>query len=173
MRRTIASVVFGGALLISAASLGAEITGTIKAIDLAKMEVAMENGDVYIIADINTVDGFAPGDAVAGGVANAQGGGATVQSLRKIEAPMPAIDWSPIYPDKNVKVVFDASRSYDPDGEIVRYSWDFGDGGVAEGKVVEHKYKDGYFRVWLTVEDNDALVRKQKLDLPVTETWRP
>ena len=173
MRTTIASVVFGCALLTSAATLGADITGTIKAIDLVKMEMTMENGDVYAIADIDIFGGFEPGDAVVAGFVNAQGVGARVLSLDKIEAPIPAIDWSPIYPDKNVKVVFDASRSYDPDGQIVRYSWDFGDGGAAEGKIVEHKYKDGYFRVWLTVEDNDALVRRQKLDLPVTETWRP
>ena len=35
---------------------------------------------------------------------------------------------------------FDASTSYDPDGEVVQYLWDFGDGTTATGMVVEHEY---------------------------------
>ena len=35
---------------------------------------------------------------------------------------------------------FDASTSYDPDGEIVQYIWNFGDGTTGTGMVVEHEY---------------------------------
>ena len=38
-------------------------------------------------------------------------------------------------------IVFDASNSYDLDGKIVQFSWDFGDGETVEGKTVEHSYK--------------------------------
>jgi len=38
-------------------------------------------------------------------------------------------------------IELDASESYDSDGKIVSYSWDFGDGGKAEGKKVKHTYE--------------------------------
>ncbi|MBM9513982.1 PKD domain-containing protein [Desulfogranum marinum] len=37
---------------------------------------------------------------------------------------------------------FDASDSYDPDGEILEYKWDFGDGNNGTGISVSHKYTD-------------------------------
>jgi len=37
-------------------------------------------------------------------------------------------------------IEFDASKSYDPDGEIVTYYWDFGDGETLEGNKVRHSY---------------------------------
>ncbi len=170
MRKIFAGLIAGAALTAVGPVLADDITGTITAIDVARMELTLEAGDVFRFTDADVVAGLQAGDAVTVSVHDA---GASVQSLTKIEAPVPTFEWSPIYPDKNVMVVFDASHSFDADGEIVRYSWDFGDGGTAEGRVVEHKFKDGYFRVWLTVEDDDALVRKYKVDLPVTETWRP
>ena len=51
---------------------------------------------------------------------------------------------------------FDASASYDPDGTIVSYSWDFGDGTIGTGVIVDHVYADnGIYTVTLTVTDND------------------
>ena len=38
------------------------------------------------------------------------------------------------------QIKFDASKSYDPDGKIVSYKWDFGDNKSFEGKIVEHTY---------------------------------
>jgi hypothetical protein len=37
-------------------------------------------------------------------------------------------------------VTFDASDSLDPDGFIVRYDWDFGDGALGTGPLVVHPY---------------------------------
>jgi PKD repeat protein len=52
---------------------------------------------------------------------------------------------------------FDASESYDPDGSIVIYSWDFGDGNTENGVEVNHAYQDdGVYTVTLTVVDNDG-----------------
>jgi PKD repeat protein len=59
------------------------------------------------------------------------------------------------------------SLSYDPDGFIINYTWDFGDGEVGYGEKVEHKYKtykwvggsSGHyepFDVSLTVKDNEG-----------------
>ena len=52
---------------------------------------------------------------------------------------------------------FDASESYDLDGSIVSYSWDFGDGNTATGVIVDHAYsEDGNYTVTLTVTDDDG-----------------
>ena len=38
-------------------------------------------------------------------------------------------------------IEFDATNSYDSDGNIIFYYWDFGDGDTAEGNKVKHSYK--------------------------------
>ncbi len=55
------------------------------------------------------------------------------------------------------EIVFSAARSHDPDGEIVEYRWDFGDGSTARGETVAHSYlKPGTYEVCLTVVDDDG-----------------
>ena len=51
---------------------------------------------------------------------------------------------------------FDASESFDPDGEIVSYHWDFGDGDTAAGSVVDHEFETPSidYRIVLTVTDD-------------------
>jgi len=57
----------------------------------------------------------------------------------------------------NETITFNAADSYDPDGSIVNYSWDFGDGNTATGITVSHDYSDnGFYLVTLTVTDNDG-----------------
>jgi len=58
---------------------------------------------------------------------------------------------------KTYPVKFDASASYDPDGEIVKYLWDFGDGITQEtaNSSIYHIYEsNGTYLVKLTVIDN-------------------
>lgn len=53
---------------------------------------------------------------------------------------------------------FDASQSYDPDGEIIRYQWDFGDGTREVIAVTPHVFATaGTYRVRLTVTDNTGV----------------
>ncbi len=57
-------------------------------------------------------------------------------------------------------VCFDASQSHDPDGQIVSYAWDFGDGATATGALAQHVYtRPDSYRVTLTVTDNDGLAK--------------
>jgi len=58
----------------------------------------------------------------------------------------------------NQSINFNGSQSYDPDGTIVNYTWDFGDGNISYGVKVEHTYAQiGDYIVNLTVLDNEAL----------------
>ncbi|KKL78326.1 hypothetical protein LCGC14_2025950, partial [marine sediment metagenome] len=51
-------------------------------------------------------------------------------------------------------VSFEASGSIDPDGDLLTYSWDFGDGQQAAGIQVSHTYSAaGIFEAVLTVDD--------------------
>jgi len=55
-------------------------------------------------------------------------------------------------------ISFNASKSYDPDGEIVSYFWDFDDGATATDVLAEHAYaNNGFYKVTLTVTDDDGL----------------
>ena len=64
-------------------------------------------------------------------------------------------------PDREVAVseatALSAAGSADPDGEILRYLWDFGDGATAEGPEVEYAWSaPGRFPVTLTLTDDSG-----------------
>jgi len=57
----------------------------------------------------------------------------------------------------NQTLKFDGSNSYDSDGEIVSYTWDFDDGTTSSEIATEHLFsKVGRHRVSLTVIDDDG-----------------
>jgi PKD repeat protein len=52
------------------------------------------------------------------------------------------------------EILFNGSGSYDPDGTIVTYAWDFGDGSTGTGVSPTYTYKaNGTYTVALTVND--------------------
>ena len=58
----------------------------------------------------------------------------------------------------NETIYFDASLSYDMDGLIISYSWDFGDGRISIGKTVNHTFNQSKeYIITLTVTDNYGL----------------
>jgi len=60
---------------------------------------------------------------------------------------------------KGWNVTFSGGSSFDPDGKIMSYVWDFGDGTYAVGKETKHAYTDeGTFGAILTVEDDTGLI---------------
>ncbi len=55
----------------------------------------------------------------------------------------------------NEEIIFDASDSYDPDGDSLTYFWDLGDGTKSENILVKHIYKKaGKYNVKLEVKDS-------------------
>ena len=72
---------------------------------------------------------------------------------------------------------FDASASHDPDGKIVRYAWNFGDGEKGEGIITNHTFTTaGAFQVTLTVEDDNGQIGSAKRNLqldPPTQSGLP
>jgi PKD repeat protein len=57
----------------------------------------------------------------------------------------------------NESVTFNASSSFDLDGNITQCVWDFGDGNLGNSMTAAHKYADpGIYNATLTVTDNDG-----------------
>jgi PKD repeat protein len=64
--------------------------------------------------------------------------------------------------------LFNASGSSDPDGSIVSYSWDFGDGNTDTGVSVQHAYgDDGTYYLTLTIEDDGGLTASDTVEIVV------
>jgi PKD repeat protein len=53
---------------------------------------------------------------------------------------------------------FDASNTFDPNGDIISYYWNFGDGSQQAGKIVQHEYTEpGTYTVTVRAVDNANL----------------
>ena len=66
-------------------------------------------------------------------------------------------------------VRLDASSSYDPDGKIVKFVWDFGDGQSAEGMTIDHTYNQyGTYNASLLVVDNDGATDTDEIQVTIT-----
>lgn len=82
-----------------------------------------------------------------------------VEAMNRAPIPSFTRNWYKIPTDQ--VVTFDASESYDPDGTIVEYRWDFDDGTTASGQVVQHVYTTAQGSGWraavvLTVVDDNG-----------------
>jgi hypothetical protein len=75
------------------------------------------------------------------------------------QPPLADFTYAPAEPKPGEEVTFDGSPSFDPDGYIAKYEWDFTGDKVtdAEGKVVRWAFPEaGDYPVTLTVTDNDG-----------------
>ena len=66
-------------------------------------------------------------------------------------------------------VTFTSNGSYDPDGSISEYLWDFGDGSTANTASAVHSYSNaGTYTATLLVRDNDGLTATDTVTVKVT-----
>lgn len=73
-----------------------------------------------------------------------------------------------------LEVYFDGSNSYDLDGSIISYTWDFKDGNMGYGQTVYHTFNSiGNYNVKLTVTDNLGDTDSTTKTITVTENVTP
>jgi len=71
--------------------------------------------------------------------------------------PVAGFTFDPPHPTRHDSVQF-SSTSYDNDGTIVSWQWDFGDDSTASGEQVTHLYENyASYAVTLTVEDDGGI----------------
>lgn len=74
-------------------------------------------------------------------------------------SPVASARFSNDAPIPGESVLFDASSSFDSDGQLVDFIWDFGDGETQRGTRVSHVYNQlGLYEVRLTVVDNAGAI---------------
>jgi PKD repeat protein len=70
----------------------------------------------------------------------------------------------------SVSVSFNGTASYDPDGTIVGYAWDFGDGSTGSGATPTHSYSiAGTYAAKLNVTDNSGSTRVSTQTVTITD----
>lgn len=85
--------------------------------------------------------------------------------------PTASFSFSPLNPAVNETVSFDASAST---GDIVSYSWDFGDGETSTGQTTTHSYSaEGNYDVKLTVEDSAGKTDTETKTVAVSSAGSP
>jgi len=85
------------------------------------------------------------------------------------QIPAASFTFTPSSPSTNDVINFNASASSDPDGSIVSYDWDFGDGNTTSGISPQHQYtNNGTYNVTLTVTDNDSATNDATIAVTVT-----
>jgi hypothetical protein len=85
------------------------------------------------------------------------------------EAPI-AIAGGPYNGPKDVPILFDGSKSSDPDGGIVSFEWDFGDGTTSREVKPAHRYSQaGTYGVTLKVTDNHGVTSSSSTAATIEE----
>jgi hypothetical protein len=69
-----------------------------------------------------------------------------------------------------VNISFDGSLSYDSDGSIIVWNWDFGDGETGTGETIQHRYyNEDVYMVTLTVVDNQGDDDSDTIDVNISK----
>ena len=87
--------------------------------------------------------------------------------------PIANFTYFPENPVVNETVTFNASNSTDPDGTIVNYEWDFGDGNitcVAEPIITHSHASAGSYNINLTITDDDGATNSTNKTITIYPT---
>jgi PKD repeat protein len=83
----------------------------------------------------------------------------TITTDNTFQLPIASFTYTPENPVVGETITFDASGSYDPDGTIMKYEWDFGNGDIIDTTepIITHSYAlAGDYTVNLKVTDDDG-----------------
>lgn len=101
------------------------------------------------------------------------GGGASDQAVAQVNLMPVAVFMAAA---AGSVVTFDASQSYDTNGQIEGYEWSFGDGATATGQRVSHTFADaGSYQVTLSVTDSEGNndTSTVSYDVRAPDIWQP
>lgn len=84
-------------------------------------------------------------------------------------APQAIATGAPLTGTAPLVVSFSGSQSFDSDGSIVSYAWNFGDGSSASGIDVQHTFASGSYNVILTVVDNQGVSNSDSITVVAQE----
>lgn len=89
------------------------------------------------------------------------------------EPPIAAFTWSPSSPVQNQVVFFNGSLSYDPDGFLRLFEWDWNSDGIFDESynysTTKYKWtKSGNYPVVLRVTDNDGVKSTKTINISVS-----
>jgi PKD repeat protein len=110
--------------------------------------------------------------------------GATSTATAKIDVgkanqpPVADFSWNPSSPKQGQTITFDASASYDPDGSITKYEWDWNSDGTYEESrttpTTTHSWSNtGTYTVTLRVTDNSGTTKTKAKQVTVSTSGPP
>jgi len=90
--------------------------------------------------------------------------------------PIANFEWTPSQPKINENIIFDASYSFDPDGNIKSYQWDWNNDGIVDESNTDSTMSyswttPGDYPVKLKVVDNDNLDNSITRTISVVKEW--
>lgn len=93
-----------------------------------------------------------------------QTGGGTPVNI----SPIANASGNPVSGIAPLQVNFSSAGSYDSDGTIESYSWDFGDGDISTDQNPSHIYGAGNYTATLTVTDDDGATAQDQVAISVS-----
>ncbi len=151
---------------------------------VVKANASDEDGEVvavrfYVDGQLQSEDFTAPYELVATGLSDGLHSVTAIAEDDDVRTAETTVDFSvgDLPPEAiftvdsdALTVTLNAAGSFDPDGNIISYQWDLGDGNVATGVEVEHTYAlEGEYTVSLVVTDNDDVQASSTATFEVKE----
>jgi len=97
-------------------------------------------------------------------------GSGTKAVILQDRPPVASFTSTPSSAPTAIAINFDGTASYDPDGTVVSYSWDFGDQTTGTGSLVTHAYTYAKtYTVTLTVTDNGGVTGSTTSQVTITD----
>jgi hypothetical protein len=144
---------------------------TVRKFDLEVTSNTDERGDYFftVVCESWPV-GWSYADAADIGLIGNSSYTTSLEVVTASKPPVASFSYIPLSPQVNEIMTFNASDCSDPDGTVVNYLWNFGDGATDTGLniTVLHSYaEEGAYNVTLTVTDEDGLTDTAAVNISV------